>query len=102
MNNKEIKAKMKRQLEDDQYLTNITRQSFATADINKNGTIDIKELKVCMIDIAQGMGCNIPRDEVIKDEFYKFDKDKNQTLDFQEFKAFVKKNMQILIDRIPD
>ena len=102
MNNKELKAKMKNQLNDDGYLTNITKKSFETADKNKNGSIDIKELKTCMIEIAQGLGVNIPKDEVVKEEFYRLDKDKNQTIDFQEFKAFVKKNMIILIDRIPD
>ena len=102
MNNKEIKANMRNQLNDDVYLTNITKKSFEVADKNDNGTIDIKELKACMIDIAQGLGCAIPKDEVIRDEFYKFDVNKNQTLDFQEFKAFVKKSLLILIDRIPD
>ena len=100
--NKEIKSNMKNQLNDDAYLTKIATKAFQTADKNDNGSIDIKELKACMIDIAQGLGAAIPKDEVIRDEFYKFDVNKNQTLDFQEFKIFVKKTLLILIDRIPD
>ncbi len=102
MSNKEIKKKMKDQLNDDAYLTKVTKKSFDTADKNHNGTIDIKELKNCMVDIAKGLGSVIPKEEVIKDEFYKLDKDKNQVLDFEEFKVFVKKSLLILIDRIPD
>lgn len=102
MNNKEIKNKMRAQLNDDAYLTSVTKKSFNTADKNHNGTIDIKELKTCMIDIAKGLGTAIPKEEVIKDEFYKLDTNKNQTLDFEEFKVFVKKSLLILIDRIPE
>ena len=100
--NKEIKERMKKQLNDDQFLTAITRKSFDQADKNKNGTIDIRELKACMIDIAQGIGSAIPEEDSAKNEFFKLDKDKNNTVDFDEFKLFVKKNMLILIDRIPD
>ena len=102
MNNKEIKAKMIKQLNDDAYLTSVTKQSFKAADKNNNGTIDIKELKACMIDIAQGLGTAIPKEEIVRDKFYKLDKDKNKTLDFSEFKAFVKDNMIKIIKKIPD
>ena len=102
MNNKQIKENMRKQLNDDKYLTAIAKQSFESADKNHNGTIDIKELKACMIDISQGLGCSIPKDEIVRDEFYKLDKDRNQTIDFSEFKEFVKKNMLFLINRIPD
>ena len=102
MNNKEIKANLIKQLNDDAYLTSITKKSFESADRNRNGTIDIKELKACMIDIAQGLGTAIPKDEIVRDEFYKLDRDKNKTIDFVEFKAFVKANMIKIINRIPD
>ena len=102
MNNKQIKEKMRKQLNDDAYLTNIARKSFEAADRNKNGTIDIKELKACMLEIAQGLGNEVPKEEVVRDEFYRLDKDKNKTLDFNEFKLFVKRNMLDLIDRIPE
>ena len=100
--NKEIKEKMRKQLNDDKYLTSLTKKSFEAADKNKNGTIDIKELKSCMVEICQGLGAGIPKDQVIKDEFYKLDTNKNNSIDFNEFKVFVKKNMLILIDRIPE
>ena len=102
LSNKDIKERMKQQLNDDNFLTAITRKSFDRADKNKNGTVDIRELKACMIDIAQGIGNSIPDEESARNELYKLDKDKNNTVDFDEFKLFVKKNMLILIDRIPD
>ena len=102
MATKEIKAKMLSQLEDDEYLTKISKKPFESADKNKNGQIDIKELKACMIEISQGMGAEIPNDQLIIDEFYSLDKDKNKTIDFNEFKIFIKKNMTKIINSIPE
>ena len=102
MSNREIKEKMRQQLNDDNFLTTVTKKAFDDADKNKNGTIDIRELKACMIDIAQGIGKDIPEEELFRNEFYKLDKDRNNTVDFDEFKIFVKTNMLMLIDMIPD
>ena len=102
MSEKEIKERMKKQLEDDAYLTEISKKPFEQADKNKNGEIDIKELKACMIEIAQGMGTEIPKNKVVVEEFYNLDKDKNKTIDFNEFKTFIKNNMIKIIDSIPE
>ena len=102
MSNKEIKQKMIQQLNDDAYLTEISKKPFEAVDKNKNGLIDIKELKACMIEIAQGMGKAIPNNKVVVEEFVKLDKDKSQTIDFPEFKTFVKNNMIKIINTIPD
>ena len=102
MATKEVKEKMLKQLDDDEYLTKISKKPFESADKNKNGQIDIKELKACMIEIAQGMGAEIPKDKVIIEEFYSLDKDKNKTIDFNEFKIFIKNNMTKIINSIPE
>ena len=102
MSKKNIKELMKKQLEDDNYLTSISKKPFEEADKNKNGTIDFKELKACMIEIAQGMGDKIPKDKIIVEEFQYLDKDGNKTIDFNEFKMFIKNNMLRIIDSIPD
>ena len=102
MSKKNIKELMKKQLEDDNYLTSISKKPFEEADKNKNGTIDFKELKACMIEIAQGMGDKIPKDKIIVEEFQYLDKDRNKTIDFNEFKMFIKNNMLRIIDSIPD
>ena len=102
MSNKEIKEKMIQQLNDDAYLTQISKKPFEAADKNKNGQIEIKELKACMIEIAQGMGKEIPNNKAIFEEFLKLDKDKSKTIDFPEFKTFVKNNMIKIINSIPD
>ena len=75
---------------------------FNKADKNHNGTIEMKELKACMISVAQGLGTEIPKEELVKEEFYNLDKDKNKLIDFNEFKDFVKRNMIKVIDRMPD
>ena len=102
MSKKNIKELMKKQIEDDNYLTSISKKPFEEADKNKNGTIDFKELKACMIEIAQGMGDKIPKDKIIVEEFQYLDKDRNKTIDFNEFKMFIKNNMLRIIDSIPD
>ena len=102
MSKKNIKELMKKQLEDDNYLTSISKKPFEEADKNKNGTIDFKELKACMVEIAQGMGDKIPKDKIIVEEFQYLDKDRNKTIDFNEFKMFIKNNMLRIIDSIPD
>ena len=102
MSKKEIKERMKNQLNDDAYLTQIAKKTFDRADSNHNGTIDIKELKNCMIEVAQGMGNEIPKEQVIKDEFYKLDSNKNNKIEFSEFKIFVKNSLLAIIDAIPD
>ena len=99
---KEIRERMKQQLEDDTYLTQIAKKPFEAADKNKNGSIDIKELKACMIEIAKGMGTEIPKKKIVAEEFYSLDKDGNQTIDFNEFKIFVKNSMLKIIDSVPD
>ena len=101
-NNKEIKEKMRKQLSDEIYITELTKKSFEVADKNHNGIISINELKNSMIDIAKGLGYSLPNNQNIQAEFDKLDLDKNKKIDFLEFKEFVKKNMLILIDRIPE
>ena len=102
MAKKEMKERIIKQLNDDAYLTTISRRAFDIADKNHNGKIDIKELKACMIDIAQGFGKEIPKEKVISEEFYKLDKDKSKTIDFNEFKIFVKNSMIEIINSVPD
>ena len=102
MSNKNIKENMKKQLNDDIYLTKIAKNAFDFADKNKNGIIDMTEFKRCLIEIAQGLGAPLPEDSQARDEFFHFDKDKNNVIDFDEFKLFVKKYMILLIDKLPD
>ena len=102
LSNKEFKENMRTRLQDDNYLTELTKRAFAQADNNKNGTIDIYELKKSMYDVCKGLGCSYPDENIIMEEFYKLDKDKNNKIDFFEFKEFVKRSMLIIINRIPD
>ena len=101
MDRNEMKENMRRQLEDDNYLTFIARNSFNSVDKDKSGTIDVKELKTCMSNIAKGLKMPIPEDEVAKLEFSYLDKDNNSSIDFDEFKQFVKKYMLLMINNIP-
>ena len=71
----------------------IAKQSFDAADKNKNGTIDKQELYQCMKDVADGLGAPLPKREEVENMFKTLDIDRSGTLDFNEFKSFVKDNM---------
>ena len=102
MNNKKIKEEMRAKLNDDQYLTSVAKQAFAAADKNHNNLISLKELKACMNELAQGLGCVEPTDKDVQEMFTHLDSNKDKKIDFNEFKSFVKENMLKLINRIPD
>ena len=58
-----MKENMKKRLNDDEYLTNITRKLFEKIDKNHNVSIEIKELKSCLISVAQWLGKELPKEE---------------------------------------
>ena len=93
---------MRAKLNDDQYLTSISKQAFVAADKNHNELISLKELRACMNEIAQGLGCGLPTDKDVQEMFSHLDSNKDKKIDFNEFKSFVKENMLKLINRIPD
>ncbi len=78
----------------------IAKQSFDAADKNKNGTIDKSELFQCMKDVADGLGTPIPNKQELEKMFKTLDIDQNGTLDFNEFKIFVKDNMIKMINEM--
>ena len=78
----------------------IAKEAFDAADKNHNGTIDKKELELCMKEVAQGLGMSPPNQNAVEKEFRNLDLDKNGTIDFNEFKKFVKKSMQKIIENM--
>ena len=76
----------------------IAKDAFTAADKNGNGTIDRNELKLCMGEVAQGLGVSAPTKTAIDKEFKRLDTDKNGTIDFNEFKVFVSETMIKIIN----
>jgi Ca2+-binding EF-hand superfamily protein len=75
----------------------IAKEAFDAADKNHNGTIDKKELELCMKEVSSGLGLDAPNQKAVENEFKKLDIDKNGTIDFNEFKVFVKESMKKII-----
>ena len=76
----------------------IAKDAFDAADKNKNGKIEKKELYQCMKDIAFGLEMSSPDREALEKLFFKLDVDHNGILDFNEFKVYVKDNMNKIIN----
>ena len=76
----------------------IAKDAFDAADKNKNGKIEKKELYQCMKDVASGLEMSSPDKKSLEKLFFKLDVDHNGILDFNEFKVFVKDNMNKIIN----
>ncbi len=77
-------------------------EKFDKTDQDGNGTIELDELKVAMIEISEEMGLDEPSDDVIVQTFNKFDKDKSQALDKDEFRLFIKNVLQTFLIAFDD
>ena len=84
-------------LSEEETFNQVALHAFNSVDKNKNGTIDIRELQACMVDMSQGLGVSVPDPNEIIDMFVKLDKDRNKTIDFNEFKIFVKMALKKII-----
>ena len=78
----------------------IARDSFDSADKNKNGKIEKNELFECMKEVANGLNLPAPTKKALEEMFKKLDVDKNGYIDFNEFKVFAKDNMINLINNM--
>ena len=85
-------------IHDDGFITNIAERYLRYYDKNHNSVIDKKELLKVMKDISRTFyGCE-PEAAAIEEQFKKIDKDKNNTIDFGEFKNFIKDYIKMLIE----
>ena len=81
---------------DDAFITQTAERFFNFYDRNKNSSLEKKELFKVMKDIAKTFyGCE-PEKGAIEDQFKKLDKDKSNTIDFNEFKIFIRDYIRML------
>ena len=95
--NQEQKEQLLAKLHEESILNTVALEAFNTVDKDKNGAIDIKELQDCMYDMAQGLGVSDPDPNEIVEVFIGLDTDRNKTIDFNEFKVFVKKGLEKIV-----
>ena len=83
---------------DEAFITQIAEKYLLFYDKNKNSSLEKKELIKIMNDIAKVFyGCE-PEKAALEKQFDKLDKDKNKTLDFNEFKSFIHDYISMLIE----
>ena len=85
-------------VEDDAFITEVSKKYFTNYDKNNNNFLEKKELLTIMTDISQTFfGCK-PEKGAIESQFSQLDKDKNNRIDFMEFKAFIKDYLKMMAD----
>ena len=84
-------------LADENCFTAIAKAVFNRADEDKSKFIDPDEFRKMMIGITQEYNLPTPTDKTIIETMKKVDLDKNGTVEFDEFKEFLRKIFQQVI-----
>jgi len=90
-------SQIRKLVDDDLLLYNFADEKFAQVDMNRNGKIEFDELKKAMTEISEELGYDEPSDEIVKQTYKKFDKDRSGLLDKEEFRLFVKSVLQTFL-----
>ena len=85
-------------LNDDNYITKVAQRYFKYYDKNVNSLIEKNELLEVMTDIAKTFYNMLPEKSAVEEQFQKLDLDKNNGIDFNEFKSFIHEYLKMLIE----
>ena len=92
------KDELARKIKDDNFISEVAKKYFVNYDKNTNSYIEKKELMTIMTDISKTyFGC-APEKVAFESQFNKFDKDKNNKIDFSEFKGFIKEYLKMIVE----
>ena len=92
------KDELTKKINDKGFINEVAKKYFEHYDLNTNSYIEKKELVKIMTDISNTyFGCP-PEKSAIEDQFQKLDKDKNDRIDFNEFKNFIKEYLQMVVE----
>jgi Ca2+-binding EF-hand superfamily protein len=84
-------------LADENCFTAIAKAIFYRADEDKSNFIDPQEFRKMMLGITEEYNLPTPSDQSIIETMKKVDLDKNGTVEFDEFKEFLRKIFQQVI-----
>jgi Ca2+-binding EF-hand superfamily protein len=84
-------------LSDENCFTAIAKAIFNRADEDKSNFIDPQEFRKMMLGITEEYNLPTPSDQTIIETMKKVDLDKNGTVEFDEFKEFLRKIFQQVI-----
>ena len=91
------KEELSKKINDDNFITEVAKTYFSHYDKNLNKSLEKKEIMIIMKDISKTyFGCE-PENSAIETQFQKLDKDRNNKIDFQEFKHFIKEYLDMLV-----
>ena len=92
------KSELANKIKDDNFITQVSKKYFLNYDKNGDNFIVKKELTNVMTDISKTFfGCE-PEKAAIETQFKKLDKDKNDKIDFGEFKSFIKEFLKMIVE----
>ena len=84
-------------LADENCFTAIAKAVFNKADEDKSKFIDPQEFRKLMLGITEEYNLPTPSEKTIKQTMAKVDLDKNGTIEFDEFKEFLRKIFEEVI-----
>ena len=85
-------------ISDDNKLDVLTKLAFQAVDRDGSKLIEQNELEKIMAQICMEMGAEIPSKEDVQEVLTHLDTDKSKTIDYDEFKAFIKDILEGMIE----
>lgn len=83
------KKQAKALLADEKKLNELAKMAFDGSDTDHSGYIEIAEMKEIIVTMSKEMGIEPPSDTDIQSVITHLDKNKNDRLEFDEFKVFI-------------
>mmetsp|Transcript_2750 Transcript_2750/g.2818 ORF Transcript_2750/g.2818 Transcript_2750/m.2818 type:complete len:97 (+) Transcript_2750:3-293(+) len=85
-------------LQNEKKFLQVTRTAFEIVDLDKSGSIDMKELETVMKIIAGDFGSELPTRDEVTEVMNCLDADCSGSVEFEEFKFFMKEVLCVLLN----
>ena len=85
-------------LNDEAKFNEVAQIAFQTTDTDGSGVVERPELEKAMRQISEDIGIAVPSKEEVDEVFNALDADKSGKLDYSEFKIFVRRIFEAMLD----
>jgi Ca2+-binding EF-hand superfamily protein len=85
-------------LNDEAKFNEVAQIAFQTTDTDGSGVVERPELEKAMTQISEDIGIAVPSKEEVDEVFNALDADKSGKLDYAEFKIFVRRIFEAMLD----
>ena len=89
-------------LKDENKFNVLTELAFKAVDKDGSGSIDQSELEKIMAQICMEMGAEVPSKEDVQEVLNDLDKDNNKSIDYNEFKNFIRDILEGMIEDVEE